>query len=252
MPHPFLTWLLAFALALLVHSSPVATDSDANQVPLSVSDSRRVYEYHNGELPPTENTDGWIDPRLNGGRFIDFTTRRLGEPLNIIISALSDPYVLEESGFLDYSKSIGFAGECMGLHYGNIHDADLGDGLGRKPEHMLIRQHYPIIGTCWESVRGGHHFRAWRQNGTLANSGAWFIGASKEKDSSKNHQIDKDGYNVGRDYFVEHATAGSHWQGKWWKAEVEWREGLMPRGRRGINHGIPVDGRVAILKINRL
>ena len=65
----------------------------------------------------------------------------------------------------------------MGLHYGHIHDADLGDGLGRKPEHMLVRQHYfPVIGTCWESVRGGHHFRAWRQNGTLANSGAWFIG----------------------------------------------------------------------------
>ena len=65
----------------------------------------------------------------------------------------------------------------MGLHYGHLHDADLGDGLGRKSEHMLVRQHYfPVIGTCWESVRGGHHFRAWRQNGTLANSGAWFIG----------------------------------------------------------------------------
>ena len=33
-----------------------------------------------------------------------FTTRGLGEPLNIIISALSDPFVLEESGLRDYSK----------------------------------------------------------------------------------------------------------------------------------------------------
>lgn len=55
------------------------------------------------------------------------------------------------------------------------------------------------------------------------------------KDSSKNHRIDDDGYNVGRDYFVERAVAGSHWDGKWWKAEVEWREGLMPRGRRGMS-----------------
>ena len=75
-------------------------------------------------------------------------------------------------------RSIGFSEECLGLHYGHIHEADLGDGLGRKDEHFLARQHYfgPIGGTCWESVRGGHHFRAWRQNGTLANSGAWFIG----------------------------------------------------------------------------
>ena len=27
--------------------------------------------YENGELPPMENTLGWVDPRLNGGRFID-------------------------------------------------------------------------------------------------------------------------------------------------------------------------------------
>jgi len=26
------------------------------------------------------------------------------------------------------------------------------------------------------SSTGGHHFRAWKQNGTIANSGAWFIG----------------------------------------------------------------------------
>ncbi len=41
----------------------------------------------------------------------------------------------------------------------------------------LARQAYfPVWGTCWESFAGGHHFRAWRQNGTHADSGAWFIG----------------------------------------------------------------------------
>lgn len=53
------------------------------------------------------------------------------------------------------------------------------------------------------------------------------------QDSSKNHRIDEDGYNIGRDFFVEKAIAGSHWEGKWWQADVEWRTGLMRRGKRG-------------------
>ena len=62
------------------------------------------------------------------------------------------------------------------MHYGKIHEADLGDGLGRKEEHFLARQSYfPVYGTCWESIRGGHHFRAWKQNGTEADTGAWFL-----------------------------------------------------------------------------
>ena len=84
----------------------------------------------------------------------------------------------------------------MGLHYGHIHQANLGDGDGRKSEAFLARQNYfPIWGTCWESIAGsysnylltsfilttailigGQHFRAWKQNGTQADSGAWFIG----------------------------------------------------------------------------
>lgn len=74
-------------------------------------------------------------------------------------------------------RSIGYSNECLGLHIGNIHEADLGDGNDRMPEAYLARQAYfPIWGTCWESIAGGHHFRAWRQNGTHAASGAWFIG----------------------------------------------------------------------------
>ncbi|OSD02508.1 hypothetical protein PYCCODRAFT_1367557 [Trametes coccinea BRFM310] len=210
-------------------------------------------KYENGELPPVEDTAGWIDPRLNGGRFLDYVSKNVGEPLNIIISSLSDPFILSEDGLHTYVKSIGFSEECLGLHYGHIHEADLGDGLGRKPEQFLGRQHYfPIMGTCWESVRGGHHFRAWKQNGTEANSGAWFLGASEEMDSSKNHMIVEDGYNRGRDYIVEQVTQVTHWKGMWWKGEVEWREGLLERGARGVNHGIEQDGRVAILTINRL
>ena len=42
-----------------------------------------------------------------------------------------------------------------------------------------------------------------------------------------------DGYNIGRDWFVEKATAGSNWKGMWWKADVEWRKGLLEPGGRG-------------------
>ena len=43
----------------------------------------------------------------------------------------------------------------MGLHYGNIHRADLGDGQGLVDELYLARQYYfPVWGTCWESLAG--------------------------------------------------------------------------------------------------
>ncbi|RDB14884.1 hypothetical protein Hypma_016362 [Hypsizygus marmoreus] len=195
---------------------------------------------------------GWLDPRLNGGRFLDFTTPRYGEPLNVIVSGHSDPYILTDNGFHDYAKSIGFSTECLGLHYGDLHDADLGDGDGRKTEQFLARQYYfPVWGTCWESLAGGNHFRAWKQNGAEANSGAWFLGVSKEENSSKNHKIVPNGYNLGRDWLVERAIAGSRWKGKWWKADLEWRTDLLAPGSDGVNHGIAQDGRVAILTIRR-
>jgi len=200
-----------------------------------------------------ETKPGWLDPRVNGGQCLDFTTPDLGEPLNVIISGHSDPYILTDSGFHEYAKSIGFSGECLGLHYGDLHDADLGDGKGRQTEQFLARQHYfPVWGTCWESLAGGHHFRAWKQDGPLADTNAWFLGASKEKDSRKNHMIVDNGWNIGRDYIVEKATSLTSWKGKVWQAEVEWRADLLEPGKEGINHEIEQDGRVAVLKVHRV
>ncbi|KAM6494440.1 hypothetical protein JOM56_010801 [Amanita muscaria] len=196
---------------------------------------------------------GWYDPRPNGGRFLDYTTEEYGEPLNVIISALSDPFVLTDFGFNYYVKSLGYSHDCMNIHLGNRHGADLGDGDGVKIQQVLVRQYYfPILGTCWESLAGGQHFRAWKQNGTSANSGAWFIGASKEEDSSKHHTISPNGYNLGRDWLVARAVEGGHWKGMWWKADVEYRSDLLAEGSDGVNHGIPQDGRVAILTVHRL
>ncbi|KAJ7578174.1 hypothetical protein C8J56DRAFT_797930 [Mycena floridula] len=216
-------------------------------------DSRQNLRQQQTVLHTDEEIKGWTDPRINGGRFLDFTTKRYGEPLNVIISALSDPYILTDEGLHAYAKSIGFSEECLGLHYGKIHEADLGDGEGRKPEQYLSRQYYfPIWGTCWESFAGGNHFRAWQQNGTMANTGAWFLGASKEEHSARNHKIVPNGYNLGRDWLVERAIAGSRWKSMWWTAEVEWRTGLLEPGNHGINHGIEQDGRVAIITVSRV
>ena len=55
-------------------------------------------------------------------------------------------------------SSLGYAEECLGLHYGRIHQADLGDGQGLQDEQFLARQTYfPILGTCWQSLVGTFH-----------------------------------------------------------------------------------------------
>jgi len=166
--------MLPLAFALLAFSSTVL----AIPFPLSLINWYRQSPFLNSvRLEPPKDEIGWADPRILGGQFIDFTTPRYGEPMNVIISNLSDPFVLTDEGFRWYYKSIGFSEECLGLHYGHVHKADLGDGDGKKSEHILARQHYfPRWGTCWETFVGGNHFRAWKQNGTEANTGAWFWG----------------------------------------------------------------------------
>ena len=95
----FSVFFVAFT-ALLVAASPV------QQQPFlaSIDDSRVDF----------------VDPRINGGRLLDvslqiipismpanehqFTTPDLGEPLNVIISARSDPFILTETGFHYYAK----------------------------------------------------------------------------------------------------------------------------------------------------
>ena len=59
--------------------------------------------------------------------------------------------------------------------------------------------------------------------------------ASKEEPSQKRHKITKNGYNLGRDWFVKRALAGSHWKRHqiWWRAEVEWRTDLLESGNKG-------------------
>lgn len=92
--------------------------------------------------------------------------------------------------------------ECFGLHGGALQTANLGDGNGWVNQLIELRQDFgiPFIlgGTCWESLLGGKHFRVYRQNGPLANSGALFLASSKEMSIAKHHMIVPDGYNINR------------------------------------------------------
>lgn len=60
------------------------------------------------------------------------------------------------------------------------------------------------------------------------------------------------GYNVGRDWFVERALDGTSWKGMWWQAEVEWHTGLLEPGHHNVNHNISQDGVTAVLTVYRI
>lgn len=162
-------------------------------------------------------------------------------------------------------SSIGFSFECLHIHLGGLQHANLGDGNGWVPQLFEYRSLlFPgspgvWVGSCWESLAGGNHFRVWKQNGTEANTGAWFLAVSKEESVAEQHTIIPNGYDVGRDLLAEAATRGGSFGGHAWRATVEWKTGLLPEGKRstysqlmpGINHNISIDGRVAVLTVKR-
>ncbi|BGP57086.1 hypothetical protein JCM8202v2_004724 [Rhodotorula sphaerocarpa] len=146
----------------------------------------------------------------------------------------------------------GLWNECANLHLGDPQVADLGDGKGWERELFVMRESvwpFPWVGSCLETITGGNHFRAYKQNGTEANSGAWFLAASKEVDLRGKHKIAHDGYNLGRNLLVEKATGGSSYLNRRYEARVEWVEDLLDPGSEGMAHGIAQDGRVAILTV---
>jgi hypothetical protein len=92
----------------------------------------------------------------------------------------------------------------------------------------------------------------WRQNGPKANSGALFLAASTEKDVSQHHDIEDNGYNKGRDLIVEAASKDggkTKHDGIDYETTVKTVDGLLEPGDKGINHGIAVDGKVAVLTV---
>jgi len=192
------------------------------------------------------NGVAYVAPASNGGSQLD-QSGGLGEPLNVIVSGLSSSKVLNDEGLKNWARSFKFSTECLGFHIGVKQKSNLGDGRGYQDEIAVIRQDFGDVnlGTCLESLKGGNHFRMWHQSTT----GAYFLAASKEEPSTKHHHIIPNGYNIGRDELVAAAAGDTNFKGVKYHTTVEWVTGLLPTGSNGVNHGIALDGRVALLTV---
>jgi len=139
-----------------------------------------------------------------------FTTPRYGEPLNIIISNLSDPFILTDEGFRQYYKLVLSTSITRDLMFIPKIDRVLRGvpwlALRPRPQSQSRRRRQEKVGTyfgapallpqvgymlgdlnrcVWlvsyplvlseQRPLGGNHFRAWKQNGTMADTGAWFL-----------------------------------------------------------------------------
>ncbi|CAK5284783.1 unnamed protein product [Mycena citricolor] len=198
----------------------------------------------------------YADPTANGGSMLDdanggIGAPDLGEPLNVIISGLSSPDVLTDSGFLNYVQAIGYSFECLGLHIGTPQTANLGDGNGWVAQTVEYRQDYgnSDVGTCLESLIGGDHFRMYRQNGSAADTGALFLAVSKEEPATENHNIIPNGYDIGRDLFSAAAIGTNSHGGVTYTTTGTNVTGLLAAGSNGVNHGIATDGITTLLTV---
>ena len=101
----FLMTLISLAVVLAAPAEFVVQDPSKTGLRMATSDGTDW------------KTQGWADPRLRGGRMLDvrtpltivaladystvfskFTLPELGEPINVIISGLSDPFILTHDG----------------------------------------------------------------------------------------------------------------------------------------------------------
>lgn len=198
-------WLLQVSLVKSVASQ--AGSESASQAVLQAADSQVDFYpplFYGTTWGRESRTVGWYRSSLYFHRVLMHRTSfsgplhvhnqmlnaQRGEPLNVIISGRSHPSVLSDAGLLRFVKKLGFEPECLNLHIGDPQNANLRDGNGWQEQLLEIRQAYfPIFGTCFQSAVGGNHFRAWKQNGTLADSGAWFLAVSTEHDYRKNHMM---------------------------------------------------------------
>ncbi|KAF8830170.1 hypothetical protein HHX47_DHR2000632 [Lentinula edodes] len=165
---------------------------------------------------PRQGVD-FFNPTGNGGSMLDDAGNGLGEPLNVIISGLSSPGVLTESGFENYAKAIGFSTECLGIHIGGPQSANLGDGNGFVNQTVELRQDYG------DSVL--------------------------EEDASDNHDIVPDGYDIGRDELSAAAIGTTSFDGVTYSTTGTNLTGLLAPGSAGVNHDIATDGITTLLTV---
>ncbi|KIP06598.1 hypothetical protein PHLGIDRAFT_72471 [Phlebiopsis gigantea 11061_1 CR5-6] len=199
----------------------------------------------------TRAASAFVDPTTGGGSWLDVAGTGVGEPMNVVISGLSSPAVLTDDGITNFARAIGFSTECFDIHLGAPQSANLGDGNGQVNQTVELRQDFgsSSIGTCLESLIGGNHFRVFRQNGTMADTGALFLAVSKEENVAEGHTIVANGYNIGRDNLVSAAVGTTSFDGVTYSTTSETLTGVMPAGTDGVNHGIAIDGNAILLTV---
>ncbi|BEJ11017.1 hypothetical protein CspHIS471_0104390 [Cutaneotrichosporon sp. HIS471] len=224
---------------------------------------------------------GFNDPNAQGGSMLTVVNNTyppgMGEPLNVIISADSDPAVLKDSlydgGFQNYMLSVHLSTQCLGAQFGAPQQANL-DGHTNVSEIQTLRHNYgdPYIGSCRETFDGGQHLRYWKQNET----GAIFMAVSIEMELVKGHDIIRNGYNAGRDFLVGNLTnltapldgrnltntstftGSTMFRNYTYQTDVRYVNGLLRNSSDDINHyitveddGLPaIDGLVAVLTVS--
>ncbi|EKM52343.1 uncharacterized protein PHACADRAFT_260672 [Phanerochaete carnosa HHB-10118-sp] len=193
----------------------------------------------------------FVDPTTQGGSFFLMATDGLGEPLNVVISGLSSPEVLTDTGFLNYARAVGFTTECFSLTLGTLFTANLGDGNGPQNQTMELRESFgnAMFGACIEMFLGGNHLRMFRQDGPQANTSALFLATSAEEGLFQNHTISADGYDVGRNIFANMAAGMTQFNGTSYNTTVQNLTGVLPVGSQGVNHGIAIDGNAFLLTV---
>ena len=196
------------------------------------------------------DSQGFYTPTANGGSMLTGS----GEPLNVIISDKSSPGVLYQAGFEEFARSVYYSpGSCLNISEGGYQTANLGDGNGNKPQTNIFRYNFKQGdgGTCLESLNGGNHFRYWIQNGSAADSNAIFMAVSVELNATYHHDIAPNGYDNGRDEFVNNATAGTLTSPGGFQYTVSKTTNNLLSGISAsqINHDIGIDGVVDVLTV---
>lgn len=104
--------------------------------------------------------------------------------------------------------SVNLSDQCLGGGGPSIQGTQHGSEIDRDSYNVtqigMLRWNFgdPWLGSCRQTFEGGLHFRYWRQ----AASGALFLEASEEMDLARNHDIVRNGYNLGRDHLVGNLT----------------------------------------------
>lgn len=82
----------------------------------------------------------------------------------------------------------------------------------------------------YTNLQGGNHFRYWQQTTTKA----FFLAASVELNLESGHDIEPNGYDLGRDYLVGNATQGTtSFLGVRYETTSSYISGLLQPGTNG-------------------